>query len=159
MVDAARAADRLRSLPPPRKPADRGPVGIVHLRLCERVGRGRLEQRQPAAGHADGAAQSARTVLEISRMSRRSSSIVGRPQNQYPSYARWMVRSGKSVKTAGTYGSLSVSVVSRRPSSAWIVRAGSDRNVHRAPSPARKAAETGGGSTLTETIREYATSA
>ena len=52
-----------------------------------------------------------------------------------------MVRSGKSVNTAGTYGSLSVSVVSRRPSSAWTVRSVSDRNVHRAPSPARKAAD------------------
>jgi hypothetical protein len=32
-------------------------------------------------------------------------------------------------------------------------------DVQRAPSPARKAADTSGASTLTETIREYATSA
>jgi hypothetical protein len=65
-----------------------------------------------------------------------------------------MVRSGSTVKTADTYGSLSVSVVSGRPSSAWTERSVSDRNIQRAPNPAPNAALTAGGSIDTDTIRE-----
>ena len=82
VVHAARGADRLGPLPPRGEPAGGSAVGVVDLGLGGRVGPRLRDERQPAAGHAAGAAQSARVAAEISRMSRRSSSVVGRPQNQ-----------------------------------------------------------------------------
>ena len=82
VVDAARGANRLGPLPPRGEPAGGSAVGVVDLGLGGRVGPRLRYERQPAAGHAAGAAQSARVAAEISRVSRRSSSVVGRPQNQ-----------------------------------------------------------------------------
>src|SRR5262249_52401052 len=149
IVDPARAGGRTRPASPRGEPAGRAAGVIAHGGRGGHVVRQCGEEIQPGPAHAVGAPQSLRIARAVARMSARSSSSVGRPQNQYPSYARWIFRSGNSVKTTGAYGSWTVSVVSRSPSRACTARSGSARNVQRAPIPARNAAATSGASTLT----------
>src|SRR5205823_2832579 len=82
-----REATRVGAEPPPRRPALRR-----QLRAVEE------DQRRPLAHDSS---QSGRIARVMSRMSRRSSSLVARPQYQYPLYAAWIRRSGKSVNAAG----------------------------------------------------------
>ena len=62
------------------------------------------EQRQPARTrvHGDGTSQSDRTARVTSRRSRHRSAIEGRPQNQYPLYTEYTVKSGNNTNTVGT---------------------------------------------------------